>query len=53
MFADLQDGCDETDVYSKFLLHKLSPGGQSCHEEDLERYEDGYPPPSSPGAGRG
>lgn len=26
--AALRDGCDDTDVYSQFLLLKLSPGGQ-------------------------
>lgn len=27
VFADLQDGFDDTDWYSQFLLHKLSLGG--------------------------
>lgn len=38
MFADLQDGFDDTDLYSHFLLHKFSPGGQWCPKEGLEMY---------------
>lgn len=37
MFTDLHDGFDDTDLYSQYLLHKLSLGGQ-YHKEGLERY---------------
>lgn len=38
MFADLQDGFDDTDLYCQFLLHKLSLGGQWCPKEGLGKY---------------
>lgn len=42
VFVDLQDGFNDTELDSQFLLlHKLSPGGWQCHKEGLERYWDG------------